>query len=212
MSTFFVRNLGIVASAFTPLVAPPTTFTDNFNRSNNTNISTGAPYPWTEVIGDSEIFANAIRPVANLTDCRGRMEQDATSTDHYVQIKVGDANAGTAQEVSFGAIARYASAADSGYMFAWDGTNISSGTYYIIKITAGVEATLGSAAGAIATNDVLRFECVGTSLVGKKNGTTVVSVTDGTWTTPVRGGWAVYRQSTTGGASAVIDDYEIGNM
>lgn len=66
-----------------PVIAGGATYTDDFNRTNSTNLGAN----WKEVYGDGEISSNKLRTVtaANLY---ARYEQNLASTNHYAKVDV----------------------------------------------------------------------------------------------------------------------------
>jgi hypothetical protein len=66
-------------------------YTDNFNRPNSANVSTGAPYPITNLNGSTapEILSNAMHDRdTTANDSFFRMETDFASPDHEVSVRL----------------------------------------------------------------------------------------------------------------------------
>lgn len=68
----------------------------------------------------------------------------------------------------------------SAYKFTFVSNQATKANYYLEKIVGGTPSTLVTAmtAQTIAANDVFTFEAIGTSIVVKRNGSTLMSATD----------------------------------
>lgn len=184
----------------------PSSFVDPFTRANNTNISTSAPYPWTEY-GDLTITSNQITSVSTSVEPRGRMEKDVGVNDMSAKATVKSLAFGG--EVSFGVIGRFQTGSESGYLVVWDGTS-ASGTLYIYRLDSGGYTQLSSGvAQTAANNDIIEVRCVGSLISSYWNGVAVESVVDSTYTSGQRGGLQMYRDGT---ATISLDDFTIGTL
>lgn len=152
---------------------------DPFTRSDSTDISTGAPFSWTELSGNFEISTNRLRVVTGASASTGhhaRAESDLASTDMYAQVEAVVAN--TSDRIG-PQVRHNATAADqSGYTF-YGRTNATS-TYQLSRFnaTGGVTTITSVNASGIGVPSVLRLEANGSSFTGYDDGVSVITGTD----------------------------------
>lgn len=163
---------------------------DSFNRADNTNISTGAPFSWTETNGDCAIVSNAIQNVISGggvgNECRA--ESDLASADHYAQLE-GVFGTSVATNAFF-AYCRFSSSARTAYRFGYPRNAGSSMS--LTKLVAGASTVLASATTALtisatSTGQIVHLEVSGSSLSGSMS-TDTLAVTDTAITTGTRTG------------------------
>lgn len=127
------------------------------------------------------------------------------SGDQYSQIVFKSVSAGT---VLFNLCARtsdgHTSSTKDGYEL---NVNAISGAWRLYKVTDGVETGLGSGGTTtITANDVWRIEAQGTSIRAKKNGSTLETVTDATYSTG-RPALGIFQSAAN---LLKLDDFEAG--
>lgn len=178
---------------------------DTFNRANNADLSVGAPFPWTDVLGDFQILnarASAAAPA------RSRGESALASVDHYVQALVTLA---TATATRGGIMGRFAAAADTAYS-ATRQRDVGGATF-LSKTVAATTTTLATGTATVGgpTVEVAhRLDCNGSSITALFGGVDSLNVTDTAITTGVRGGIVGF---TVGGADRVrIRNFQAGEL
>lgn len=160
-----------------------TTLSDNFNRSDNTNISTGAPFSWTEGSGDWSISSNRLR---RGTGTGGqdwaRADSDLASDDNYCESELywSDDND------SMGVVCRMSASAFTGYVFFW---RPSTTSWYLFKVEAGTFTALADSGVSTHTSgDVIKVEANGSTIKGYRNSSEIASVSNSDITTGKRCG------------------------
>ena len=146
-----------------------TTFTDDFNRSNSTNLGAG----WVEVSGDWSIVSNQLSSGSAGGTIILRAAGGMATSDHYAQVTIA-----TTTAASHGVWARGNSNISQGYLWRNDGTS-----WNLFSVVGGSFTSIGSFAGAAANGDVAKVQAVGSTIKGYVNGTQRVSVTDTAVTT-----------------------------
>lgn len=158
-----------------------TTITDDFNRADQTGLGTGAGgWSWTSVTGSIDIASNQATPPALVAN-RSRAESDLSSVDHYAQADIV-ALSGSSRVA--GPMARYASAADTGYIFLIT----TGGATTLDKVVTGTRTALGTSTASISLPDTLKMESNGSTQTGYYNAVSNVSLTDTAITTGTRTG------------------------
>ncbi len=161
------------------------TFSDNFNRANSTTLGND----WIETSGEWQILSNSLNHVSGST-ARCLRPVGEAFTDGWVQITLN----------SFGQAPclRFSSSALSGYYALADNSPVQT---YIFKYNAGVLTTLAQNATSFnGTTDVIKFQVQGSLFTVFKNGVSVLTATDTTFTGGVPG---VYG----GGGAELCDDF-----
>jgi hypothetical protein len=146
-----------------------TTFTDDFNRSDSTNLGGG----WVQVSGTWSISSNRLSSGNAGGTIILRAAGAMATSDHSVQVTI----AATAA-VSHGVWARGNSNISSGYLFRNDGSS-----WNVFSVVGGSFTSIGSYAAAAVAGDVAKLEVVGSTIKGYVNGTLRVTVTDTAVTT-----------------------------
>lgn len=151
-----------------------TTAVDDFNRANNTQITTGGGALF-EVSGDWSILSNQLRHVGAVSEGVALASQASLIKDGFVEVDFQAISAAG----SFGILARWEENVKSGYeaRVTYDGT-----TDYDFKI---VRWDLGSSIELfvnsnepLSSGDTVRFELSGSTLLMKINGVTKITVSD----------------------------------
>lgn len=157
---------------------------DNFNRADNTNINTSAPFTWAAANGSLSIFnilSNQLRftgdPSINDTI---RAEVDLAAADHFAQVTLVTNDAG----INAGVCCRFASASFTCYAYIYHANT----AYTLYSISGGTFTQLGTGTLTRAANDVVKIQASGSSIKCFLNGTLDISVTDSSITTGVRTG------------------------
>ena len=173
--------------------------TDGVNIESHTPTGTGATGAWSRIggaVGTANILANKVR-LAGTTQTL-YAGTDNAATDHYVEVTA----AGTFSGQYFPLVVRATDASN------WIGFRIQA-VYELYTCVGGTFTLIASgASGTWSVGDVFRLECTGTSIVAKRNGTTIVSATSSAHASATLSGF-VARSSTS---SALISTYESGDL
>jgi len=141
-----------------------TTFTDDFNRANSTDLGSG----WAEVSGDWSVVSNQLSPGAAGGTIILRAAGAMDSNDNSAQVTI----AATAA-VSQGVWCRGNSNISQGYLWRNNGTS-----WDLFQVVGGSFTNIGTYTAAAATGDVAKVQAVGSTIKGFVNGVQRVSVTD----------------------------------
>ena len=145
------------------------TFSDDFNRANNTDLGAN----WVEVSGDWSIVSNQLSPGAAGGTIILRAAGAMASNDHYAQVTI----AATAA-VSQGVWCRGNSNISQGYLWRNNGTS-----WDLFSVVGGSFTVIGTYSATAVAGDVAKIQAVGSTIKGFVNGTQRVSVTDTAVTT-----------------------------
>jgi hypothetical protein len=179
---------------------PETTLTDNFNRTDSTNINTGAPFTWAEVVGTARIISNAL--ARNTLGPRIRAQSDLSGDDHYSEGVISILGVGTSAEV----LARYDSAADNSYGLLLT----QAGALRARSFAAGTPTNLGAGtAETISIPDTIKLEVDGSSLRCYFNGALTETVSDSTYSGQTRCGLSL---SNTADGGVVFDECTFADL
>jgi hypothetical protein len=174
-----------------------TAYPDDFNRTDNTTLGS----PWEEIVTDLAIRSNRFATASGNTsdNPRARYNADLSSGNHYVQITAASEGSSGSfpQNVYFGALARYASAADTCYV-GWQRRSTST-SRVLQKVVTGTFTTLLSDNTSATVPYAVKVEINGSALKLYIAGVQVLSTTDTAITGNLRGG-ALLR----GGGDAII--------
>jgi hypothetical protein len=146
-----------------------TTFTDDFNRADSTNLGAN----WVEVSGDWSIISNQLSSGSAGGTIILRAAGTMATNDHSAQVTI----AATAA-VSHGIWCRGNSNITSGYLWRNDGTS-----WNLFSVVGGSFTSIGSYAAAAVAGDIAKVQAVGSTVKGYVNGIQRVSVTDTAVTT-----------------------------
>jgi hypothetical protein len=137
-----------------------TAHSDNFNVSNNSNLS--GQLTWTETSSTShwETSSSQARAILGAADLDARAEHDVSSNDHRTQLT------GVETGIYWGVCVRFASAART-YMLGYRGYGETNSA--IAKVV-GTRTELTTDATSSSANDVISLECSGTIHTLKING------------------------------------------
>lgn len=170
---------------------------DSFQRADNTNISTGAPFAWTEVLGDCQISGNGIRNVSfSATHILDRAEVNMASPNHYC---AGTPLAITTTTGQSGVAVRMASASPECYVLRQT-MNISAGGISIVRFSAAAALTLlnnMTPTVALTGGRTAKLIALGSSLVGTMGGVDVLAVTDTVISANLRCGFYLFGNGGT---------------
>ena len=188
----------LLADAAPPL-KPSTTYSDNFNRANSDPPSANGGVTLTEVSGTtSRINSNVWN--ANGATNYNRHETDLSTDDMYVQADVVTAGAG----VQCGVLARYASAADTGYVGRI--SNSTTRTVEVYKRVATVMTLLAQQARSFPSLPVtVKLEVDGSTLQLSVGGVIMLGPFADTSIT------ANTRAGHMGTSGADLDNFSIGD-
>ena len=141
-----------------------TSFSDDFNRADSTDLGAG----WVEVSGDWSIVSNRLSPGNAGGTIILRAATAMATSDHYVQITIA-----TTTAASQGIWARGNSNITSGYLWRNNGS-----TWDLFSVVGGSFTNIGTYSAAAGAGDVAKIQVQGTTITGYVNGVSRVSVTD----------------------------------
>lgn len=178
-------------------ITPTTTFSDDFNRSNN-DVLGGS---WNEINGDLDIISNRCEDESSV-ESYARYDSDLSSDDHYVQCY-----ASTTATFSIGPVGRCSvpgtdtAANSSFYMWRW------SSAYQIYKRVSGSFTLInGSTSSPSPSNPELMYlDMNGSTITCKAGGTTIYTETDTGISGNLRCG---IRDGSGNNTTAFVDDWE----
>ncbi len=174
--------------------------TDTFTGTDATS-PTSANWATQSGLGGVEIRSNQASNVGG-SNSGQRYTAVSAPDDQYVKCTIVKTIA-TADQGP-GPAARMAAGATTFYFGQCNTTDIR-----LYKVVANAFTQLGSTAGAVAVNDIIELDCVGTAITLKKNGSTIIGpITDSAIATGSAGIWI-------GGLSAddcAVDTWEMGDF
>lgn len=173
---------------------PRTSFSDTFDRADATTLGSG----WTAFLSTAEFGISSNKAIGGKAATWGstaiesaRLNSDVSSADHWTEATISNYVSVVSGDNWIGPMSRFSASAHTGYYYAQI-TRTSAGSNRLDKVVAGVMTSLGTVSASNSDGDVIRCDCSGSSISGKKNGTTQISVTDTSITGHTRGG-LVYR-------------------
>lgn len=170
-----------------------TSFSDDFNRSDSTDLGAG----WVEVSGDWSIVSNQLSPGAAGGTIILRAATAMATNDNFAQITIT-----ATTTASQGVWCRANSNISQGYLWRNNGS-----TWDLFSVVGGSFTNIGTYSAAAVPGDVAKIQAVGSTITGYVNGVSRVSVTN----TAVTTGTAVGVRSDS--ASAVrYDDFSAGDV
>lgn len=170
--------------------------TDNFNRADG-----GLGANWTSVSGTWSIVSNEVR-----LDASGSISYysgaGAAPNDQYAQVVMGSA-VGNGADSGCGPAVRI----NGSDLYFMAGGDTDTRVY---KRISGGYTQLGSTGPSVAPGDVLYLEVQGTTLIAKKNGSSICGspITDNAISSGNAGMWG-YTDATF---SDFVDDFEFGDF
>lgn len=139
-----------------------TTFTDDFNRADSTDLGAG----WVEVSGDWSIISNQLAPPMFAGTVVLRAAGAMDSNDHYAQVTLS-----TVAAASQGVWCRGNTSITNGYLWRNDGVS-----WDLFSVVSNTFTAIGTFAGAANAGDVAKIQAVGSTIKGFVNGVERVSV------------------------------------
>ena len=170
-----------------------TSFTDDFNRADSTDLGAG----WVEVSGDWSIVSNQLSPGAAGGTIILRAAGAMAGSDHSAQVTIA-----ATTTASQGVWCRGNSNISSGYLWRNDGSS-----WGLFSVIGGSFSVIGTYAAAAAPGDVAKVQAVGSTIKAFVNGVERVSVTD----TGVATGTSVGIRSESAGALR-YDDFAAADV
>ena len=168
---------------------------DNFNRADESPLSGGGNWATVTGFNNFRIVSNQVTQVTEPSDTAARYSGVTWPDDQWSQVTIADAtlqNGGPAVRMNTSGTA-------SSYVFV-----VVASEYRIYRISSGSATSIASAAGTFANGDVLYLEIQGTTLIAKKNGVQVLTVTDATHSA---GGAGIH-----GFSVSALDDWSAGDF
>ena len=190
------------------MLKPSTTILDNFNRADNVVLGTSSEgWSWTEVTGNIDIVTNQASQLTVSAIVNARAESDLSSANHYSQA-VAISNTVATNQV--GIAARFAAAATTYYTFR---IRLTAGrpNHRLAKMVAGALTALldDDVIDGLTSGDTIRVDIDGSTLIGKKNGTQILQVTD----TAITGNLRTGLDGFANGASRIgWDNFEAADL
>jgi hypothetical protein len=181
--------------------------TDAFTRADNADLGTD----WNVQTGCQawKIVSNQAQPSA-LTGANAAEQSTAATwpNDQYAQVVCAGVGAGMNNDAGVGVMVRAGAAAETFYCGFSNNDPANCNTIY--KAVAGVYTRLGQNAtgGVLAVNDVLYLEVQGTTLIYKRNGSTIFTVTDAA----IASGRPGIILSTDASGAPILDSWEGGDF
>jgi hypothetical protein len=170
-----------------------TSFADDFNRANSTDLGAG----WVEVSGDWSIVSNQLSPGAAGGTIILRAAGAMAGNDNFAQVTIAATTA-----ASQGVWCRGNSNISQGYLLRNNGTS-----WDLFSVVGGSFTVIGTYTAAAAPGDVAKVQAVGTTIKGIVNGVERISVTNSAVTT----GTSVGIRSDSAGALK-YDDFSAGDV
>jgi hypothetical protein len=139
-------------------------FSDDFNRADNTDLGAG----WAEVSGDWSIISNRLSPGVDTGTVILRAAGAMDSSDHSAQVTIA-----VPAVASLGVWCRGNSNISSGYLWRNDGS-----TWDLFSVVSSTFNVIATYAEPAAPGDVARVQAVGSTIKAFVNGIERASVTD----------------------------------
>jgi fibronectin-binding autotransporter adhesin len=128
---------------------------------------------WNNLGGSFSISSNTVYSSTASTDTMSRWTAGTFNDNQYAELTISTAGTGY-----IGVGVRLQSGAQTGYGLYCNATDMK-----LIEWAAGVQTTVHYTGSACSANDVIRLEVSGTNLTVKKNGSTLTTVSDSTYST-----------------------------
>lgn len=141
-----------------------TTFSDDFNRADSTDLGAG----WVEVSGDWSIVSNQLSPGAAGGTIILRAATDMASDDNYAQATIA-----ATTTASQGVWCRGNSTLSDGYLWRNDGS-----TWDLFSVVGGSFTNIGTYAAAAEPDDVAKVQAIGSTIKAFVNGVEQISLTN----------------------------------
>jgi hypothetical protein len=184
------------------LVKHATTYTDDFNRSNET-LSASANWSASLDATESEIVSNQLEATSNSSQTVHRYENDLSSADHYAQIDRLDSGTNLC---TVAPSVRFDSSAETYYLMLWRSTSkmykVVSGSYTVLDDTQLTDEN---------TPRTYKVEIDGSALAGYADAVLDGSITDTAIAGNLRTGiWQFDHASTSIGDNFECADLSAG--
>lgn len=146
-----------------------TSFSDDFNRPDSTDLGAG----WVEVSGDWSIVSNQLSPGAAGGTIVLRAATAMATNDNYAQVTIA-----ATTTASQGVWCRGNSNISQGYLWRNNGTS-----WDLFQVVGGSFTNIGTYTAAAAPGDIAKVQAVGTTISAYVNGVQRVSVVNSAVTT-----------------------------
>jgi hypothetical protein len=208
---YWVRKYGIAYRWFEPNdlpdegdLPPSTTFTESW-PTNGTTISSGQDLAWTEVTGDVEVNASAVRIVTTGSSAHIRCNTVLSGSDNYGVGVIS--NAATTNARYIGPACRYDGSADNCYCVQISGAVSDPAVLQIAKVVSGTPTFLGAGTNQNRSG-TYKISASGTTITAYAAGASVESITDSSLSSGTYSG-VVF---TTATVNANLDSFEAGDL
>lgn len=141
-----------------------TTFSDDFNRADSTNLGAG----WVEVSGDWSIISNQLSPGTTGTTILLRAATAMATSDNYAQVTIAATTA-----VTQGVWCRGDATLTSGYVIRNNGTS-----WDLFSVVSSTFTNIGTYSAAASAGDTVKVQAVGSTIKAFINGVERISVTN----------------------------------
>jgi hypothetical protein len=183
-----------------------TVHTESFDKAPSTTL--GPDLSWTEASGDLQVVNQKCTNVNLGETNRARADSDLATSDNYAQAVIRVDN--LTSTIVLGVCCRYATLTDTCYMA--QAVPILD-IVRLYKVESGVLEQIGSNTAhdfAANTDYTLKVQAVGTTIKVFVDGVEKMSETDGDIATGLRGGVAIYDDTSTD--DGTINNFEYGDV
>jgi len=178
------------------------------NPTPDTDISTGAPFSWTEVVGDLQISGTneRVTNVSSDTNSTARAESALDSENHYAQVNINAPNANASDRG--GANIEYAAAATTYYL---GDANIGGDQDRIFKRVTGSYTELASQVFNYLAATTYTIQCRkdGSTISMRRDGVQQLSITNSDITGNTRTGFDLAGGNAN---DAWVDSFEAADL
>lgn len=192
-------------------VSGGTTITESFDQADNTVI--GPDLTWTELVGNSQTLSNKWATGATATVYDARADVNLDTDDQYAQGNIDLVSSANATDNFVGVIVRQRETDTTRTHYGYRYRSGTSGVRReLYRRAAGTVTSLaGPNASSVATDDLIRVECDGSTITGKLNGAQEEQVTDTNVTGNLRCG-VTGQRGTASSTIPKLDTFEAGDL
>ena len=187
-------------------------YRESFDKPDSTTL--GPDLSWTEISNDLQVVSNRARCVNLNVNSYARADAAVAGSDMYARMTVTTfpaTGAGTTNRAA-GVCARCdASGAVTFYMARVIHLLASGFNYQLFKLVAAAPTQLGSNVPVtLSLPEVIQIECLGSTIICRRNGVSVIAANDTAIPTGLRGGIRLFEFENV--ANTEIDSFEVGDV